>query len=85
MVLNLVLGYAGEGSETGMRKVAGMPYVYQRGDQYLVRVQVPAAAQGALGKTELKKSLGGDLSIVKRNHHRVVAVTGPHRVVQLDC
>ncbi len=56
-----------------MRKVEGYDYLYQRGSKYLVRMQVPEPLRALLGKGELKKSLGGDLSEAVRNRHKVIA------------
>ncbi len=55
------------------KRVPGYPYVYERGSTYSVRVQVPRDVRGQIGKGELKRSLGGDFSVVKRKHHGVVA------------
>ena len=52
-----------------MRKIDGVEYLYQRGSTYVVRVQVPSEVQATLGRTELKKSLGGDFNVAKRKAH----------------
>ena len=55
------------------RKVDGFDYLYQRGGSFEVRVQVPRALRPAVGKGELKKSLGGDFAKVRQKYHRTVA------------
>lgn len=55
------------------KRVPGCNYLYERGRRYIVRVQVPRELKDALGKSEFKKSLGGDLALAKRKYHNVVA------------
>lgn len=55
------------------KRVPDCEYLYERGRRYIVRVQVPRELKRALGKGELKKSLGGDLALAKRKYHNVVA------------
>ncbi len=55
------------------KRVPGCDYLYERGGRFTVRVQVPRELKAALGKGEFKKSLGGDLTLAKRNYHTVVA------------
>jgi integrase len=55
------------------RRVEGFSYLYERGKSYEVRVQVPRPLRPAVGKGELKKSLGGDFAKARRAYHRTVA------------
>lgn len=55
------------------RRVDGFDYLYQRGGSFEVRLQVPRPLRDAVGKGELKKSLGSDFSTVRREYHRTVA------------
>jgi integrase len=55
------------------RRVEGFDYLYQRGGSFEVRLQVPRPLRDAVGKGELKKSLGGDFGNVRREYHRTVA------------
>lgn len=57
----------------GKRRVAGFKYLYQRGASFEVRVQVPRPLRQAVGKGELKKSLGGDFVVVRRRYPTVLA------------
>lgn len=57
----------------GKRRVEGFDYLYQRGGSFEVRLQVPRPLRQAVGKGELKKSLGGDFGWVRREYHRTVA------------
>jgi hypothetical protein len=52
------------------RRIEGFAYLYQRGGSFEVRVQVPRTLRAAVGKGELKKSLGGDFSTARRTYHR---------------
>ncbi len=54
------------------RRIEGFAYLYQRGRSFEVRVQVPRPLRAAVGKGELKKSLGGDFSVARRAYHRTV-------------
>ncbi|WP_448140590.1 tyrosine-type recombinase/integrase [Sphingopyxis fribergensis] len=54
-------------------RVEGHDYLYQRGRRYVVRVQVPRELRLAVGRGELKKSLGGDFLRAKREYHATVA------------
>jgi hypothetical protein len=54
-------------------QVPGYPYLSKRGTSYRVRVQVPASLKDIVGQGELIKSLGSDLSRVKRYYHQTVA------------
>jgi len=54
-------------------QVPGYPYLSKRGASYRVRVQVPASLKDIVGQGELIKSLGSDLSRVKRYYHQTVA------------
>lgn len=54
------------------RRVEGFNYLYQRGGSFEVRLQVPRPLRDAVGKGELKKSLGGDFTKVRREYHRTV-------------
>ena len=59
---------------TGKRSpIEGYRYLRKRGGSYEVRLQVPRLLRAGVGKGELKKSLGGDLTIAKRKYHRVVS------------
>ncbi|WP_226019754.1 site-specific integrase [Novosphingobium sp. FKTRR1] len=55
------------------RRVEGYDYLYQRGHSYEVRLQVPRPLRPAVGKGELKRSLGGDFAKVRKTYHRTVA------------
>ena len=56
-----------------MQKIQGFDYLYRRGNRYLVRMQVPLALQLAVGRSELKKSLGADFGAARKDIHRVIA------------
>ena len=56
-----------------MQKIQGFDYLYQRGSRYVVRMQVPLPLQGAVGRRELKKSLGADFGVARKEIHRVIA------------
>lgn len=59
---------------TGKRGgIEGYRYLRKRGGSYEVRLQVPHRLRAGVGKGELKKSLGGDLTVAKRKYHRVVS------------
>lgn len=59
---------------TGKRRgVEGFPYLRLRGRNYEVRLQVPHRLRSAVGKGELKRSLGADLAVAKRTYHRTVS------------
>ncbi len=55
------------------RRVEGFPHLYQVGRSYVVRVQVPIPLRPAVGKGELKRSLGGDYGAMKRKYHGTVS------------
>jgi integrase len=55
------------------RRVEGYKYLYERGPKFEVRVQVPRPLRVAVGKGELKKSLGGDFAQVRRKYPTVLA------------
>lgn len=55
------------------RGIEGFPYLRLRGRSYEVRLQVPLPLKPAVGKGELKRSLGGDLAVAKRAYHRTVS------------
>ena len=55
------------------RRVEGYDYLYQRGHSYEVRLQVPRPLRPAVGKGELKRSLGADFAKVRKTYHRTVA------------
>lgn len=55
------------------RRVEGYDYLYERGASFEVRVQVPQPLRKAVGKGELKKSLGRDFALVKRQHPKVLS------------
>lgn len=55
------------------KAVAGCAYLYQRGGRYIVRVQIPQELRAVLGKSEFKKSVGGDLALAKRRYHSLVS------------
>ncbi len=55
-----------------MAKLA--PHMKKRGSKYIVRVPVPTAIQGILGKAEITRSLKtGDLKQAKKNYHDAMA------------
>lgn len=55
------------------RRVEGYDYLYVRGTSFEVRVQVPLPLRKALGKGELKKSLGSDFTKAKRQHPKILS------------
>lgn len=55
------------------RGIEGFPYLRLRGRSYEVRLQVPSPLKLAVGKGELKRSLGGDLTVAKRAYHKTVS------------
>lgn len=57
----------------GKRRVEGFKYLYERGASFEVRVQVPRPLRIAVGKGELKKSLGGDFALARRKYPKVLA------------
>lgn len=55
------------------KAIPGCAYLYQRGGRYIVRVQIPREIRAVLGKSEFKKSVGGDLALAKRQSHGLVS------------
>lgn len=55
------------------RRVEGYDYLYERGRSFEVRVQVPQPLKAAVGKGELKKSLGSDFAKVRKKHPGVLS------------
>lgn len=56
-----------------MHQVPGMSHLYKRGGSYVVRLQVPLPLRGRVGRTEFRRSLGGDFRQAKALYHQTVA------------
>ncbi|WP_422060064.1 DUF6538 domain-containing protein [Sphingopyxis sp.] len=54
-------------------RVSGHPYLYLRGTRYVARVQIPRDVRAQIGKSEFKRSFGGDGNVAKRKYHAFVA------------